>query len=94
MKISKNSYGQYSSNNYSAHTIVISIDDLDLYFSYNTVIAFRYQGRLTVIKNQWGSTTGKHLNWINPDKSIRVDPEVFNQELNKIYVLRDIQIGD
>lgn len=74
------SYGRYSSDNYGAHTLCVSIMGVDIYFSYKTPIAFRAPGcGLVVHQNDWGATTGKHLNFINPDKKIRVNDERFNQ---------------
>jgi len=32
-------------------------------------------------KNEWGTTTGKHLNWIQPDKKKRVT----GKEFDRIY---------
>lgn len=43
-----------------------------VYFSYETPIAVRIDGKLTISENNWGPTTGKHLNSICTDKSIRV----------------------
>jgi hypothetical protein len=38
---------------------------IDIYFSYHTAVAFRINGTLAVIRNYWGTTIGKHLNWID-----------------------------
>ena len=62
----------------------VDIGPLTLYFSYSTVIAYRYNGKLIICKNQWGTTTGRHLNTINTDKSIRVDLEVLEKELSDL----------
>jgi hypothetical protein len=78
------SYGQYSSDNYGAHTLRVELPGITLYFSYHTVIAFR--GRtygLRVSENLWGPTTGKHLNWISDDKSRRVSREEFERSLKE-----------
>ena len=84
-RITKRNYGNYSSSNYGAHTQQFSIGSLDIFYSYNTVVAFRdgYDG-LVISKNYWGSTTGKHLNWINSNKKIRVDSETFDQKLSQV----------
>ncbi len=58
-------YGQYSSGNYGAHTLLVTVGGLDVYFSYRTPVAFRARGRLVVSENRWGPTMGKHLNWID-----------------------------
>ena len=80
-------YGNYSSNNYGKHSLQISFDKLDLYYSYDTIIAFRtIETGLVICKNEWWTTTGKHLNWINPDKKIRIDREKFIEQLSKTLV--------
>lgn len=44
----------------------IEIAGQELYFSYDTLIAFRGEnGRIIVRRNDWGPTTGKHLNSID-----------------------------
>ena len=83
------SYGSYSSNNYGVNCLAFQNKNGIFYFSYSTLIAFKsYKtGNLYIIKNYWGTTTGKHLNWINPDKSIRLDEKEFNKALKKEGVL-------
>ena len=84
-KITKRNYGNYSSDNYGAHSINITVGSLDLYFSYDTIVAFRDGfDELVIIKNCWGPTTGKHLNWINSNKKIRVDSAIFDQKLAQV----------
>jgi len=81
------SYGDYVSNNYGMNAIVVSFEALDLYFSYKTVVAFRYEGKLTVCENTWGTTTGKHLNWIDGgNKKSRLSYEDFQAELGKVQL--------
>lgn len=81
-----NSYGNYSSSNYGAHCLRVSFSGLDIYYSYNTVIAFRtLKTGLIVSSNQWGITTGKHLNAIDGgDKKSRYDRETFEAKLNEV----------
>jgi len=76
-------YGNYSSGNYGAHALVFSVGAIDVYFSYKTPVAFRYDGRLVVRQNEWGPTTGKHLNAIHPDKKRRVDGVTFERMLSE-----------
>jgi len=79
-------YGNYSSQNYGAHAIVFTDPNGDLfYFSYKTLVAFSHNGKLTIRENAWGPTTGKHLNAINPDHSIRVSEEEFNRIYNETF---------
>lgn len=60
------SYGEYQSTGYGAHCLMFSLANMDFYFSYSTVVAFRAPGAgLVVIRNYWGPTTGKHLKWID-----------------------------
>ena len=78
-------YGDYSSSNYGAHSLKVSFDNLDLYYSYETVIAFNFNHNLVVSENCWGSTTGKHLNWIDGgDKKNRTPREKFENELKEV----------
>lgn len=75
------SYGQYSSDNYGAHTLRVEIGDVTLYFSYKTLVAFRAPGKgLVVSENVWGPTTGKHLNWIGGSKKDRLSRTEFESQ--------------
>lgn len=63
---------------------MVEVGNLDLYFSYETVVAFRSpKTGLVISENVWSSTTGKHLNWINPDKDRRVKHEEFEKLLKE-----------
>jgi hypothetical protein len=60
----------------------VTIDDLTIWFSYATPIAFHQAGMgFTIRENDWGVTTGKHLNYIRSDKSIRISGERFEERL-------------
>lgn len=73
------SYGQYSNGNYGAHTLCVDFENFRLYFSYETIVAFYdVVTGLVCCENVWGTTTGKHLNWIQPDKKKRVKSEQFD----------------
>ena len=76
------SYGNYSSNNYGVNTLQFIMPGITLYFSYQTVVAYwtPKDGRV-VTENMWGPTTGKHLNWIEPDHSVRLPREAFEAKL-------------
>lgn len=76
-------YGNYSSSNYGAHALVFTTSDIDVYFSYKTPVAFRTTSTgLIVRENDWGPTTGKHLNAIDGgDKKTRVPGAVFEEAL-------------
>lgn len=74
------SYGNYSSDNYGAHSLRVSVGGVDVWFSYSTPVAFRTNGKQVVRQNDWGSTTGKHLNWIDGgDKASRVPAAEFER---------------
>ncbi len=65
-------------NNKSPNTQCVTMFGVDVYFSYKTPIAFRVGGRLIVRDNEWGPTTGKHLNLIDGgNKANRVTGEKF-----------------
>lgn len=92
-QIKKWNYGEYASSNYGAHCIAVTIGTLDLYFSYDTVVAFQEDGQgFRISENDWGSTTGKHLNWINPNKKLRLDYKAFNKELADLLKRHDLII--
>ena len=73
------SYYPYSSGNYGANSLLVSFETIDLYYSYETMVAFRTQKTgLVVRKNNWSSTTGKHLNVIDGGKKNgRIDGDKF-----------------
>lgn len=62
----------------------LEVGGLTIYFSYQTVIAFKVFGNLYISENKWGSTTGKHLNSINSDKNIRISHSELMQKLNNL----------
>ena len=59
----------------------VKVNGVTFYLSYETVVAVSYGLGLKVIKNYWGPTTGKHLNWISSDHSIRLDDADFQKEV-------------
>ena len=80
------SYGNYSSNNYGVNALVFTdINRIKYYFSYETLVAFEHPtSELVIRENIWGNTTGKHLNWIDADKSKRVNTKTFNEKLDEL----------
>ena len=59
-------YANYTGKNYGINALCFTAGDLDVYFSYKTPVAFRAPGfGLVVRENEWGPTTGKHLNAID-----------------------------
>ena len=77
------SYGDYNSDNYGAHTIQLILPGLTLFYSYKTIVAYadRMDGRV-VCENRWSTTTGKHLNMIDGgNKKSRKDGATFDAML-------------
>ena len=86
-------YGQYSSENYGAHTLKVTVGHTTVWFSYVTPVAFEVEGVKVVRENSWGPTTGKHLKWIDGgNKSARVPSDVF-EELYEKMVLHPVGVG-
>ena len=78
-------YGEYSSGNYGVHSLCFNdANGNRFWFSYETLVAFMIKGEFHIIKNYWGTTTGKHLNWIDDDHSIREDWDTFNANLARL----------
>lgn len=90
-QIKKWNYGNYS-NNYGAHCIAIDVGSLTLYFSYDTVVAFTDDSGLVISENNWGSTTGKHLNAISENKKLRIPRADFEAKLNEVLKKHDLSI--
>lgn len=86
LDITIKNYGRYRSENYGAHTKLVIVGNKSLWFSYDTLVAFSAGGEFHIIKNYWGNTTGKHLNWINPDKSIREDEKTFHYNAERLVM--------
>ncbi len=67
------------------HSIQFTKSNLDmyeatiLYFSYETLVGFTKNGETYCIENNWGTTTGKHLNYIQNDKKKRFCADEFEK---------------
>jgi len=74
-------YRNYSSSNYGAHCLKVETPGLTVWFSYQTPVAFETPSKPRVVRrNDWGPTTGKHLNAIDGgDKKSRVDGQTFER---------------
>tara|TARA_B100001250_G_C19760242_1_gene772077 strand:+ start:110 stop:460 length:351 start_codon:yes stop_codon:yes gene_type:complete len=98
-KVKFENYGNYSSDNYGSHSLKFTDPtNRQFWFSYKTLIAFYAPDKsglwsTYVIQNQWSTTTGKHLNWIDAgNKKERLTPEdfenkyleCFNQSLKEV----------
>lgn len=67
------------SKNTSAGRIV-----LQLFFSYETLVGIVVLGRVYVRQNDWGPTTGKFLNFLEPNAKKRISGTEFNKLADKI----------
>jgi hypothetical protein len=72
----------------------VNIGNLTLYFSYKTVVAFSDGYNKTVVsENNWGPTTGKHLNAIdNGRKDQRLKRADFEAALEEVLKKHDLTI--
>jgi hypothetical protein len=59
----------------------------DFYFSYRTLVAFQPRnGQMFVHANDWGVTTGKHLNWIDGgSKKERLNDADFKAKYEELF---------
>lgn len=79
-------YGQYSSDNYGAHTLRVDVGPLTVWFSYRTPVAFRAPGVGKVVRqNEWGPTTGKHLKWIDGETSKTANNRVTGERFSQLW---------
>lgn len=70
-----------SNRNYGLNSVCVELGIIDLYFSYSTVVAFRSPDTgLVISENDWGPTTGKHLNALG-SKDVRISRAEFEQQL-------------
>lgn len=66
---------------------IVRLSGVTLAYSYETIVGFQTPGHLwTVIENQWGPTTGKHLNWLDDDKTNRIPPDEFKARLRAALI--------
>jgi len=69
------------------HAAEVTIGKLTIWFSYQTAIAFQAPGGPIVVSgNLWGTTTGKHLNALQPDKKKRIAREAFEVQLQALLM--------
>lgn len=60
----------------------ITINNVQAWFSYETLIAFEGEETIFVRENIWGNTTGKHINHIKHSYNYtQLNKEDFNAEL-------------
>ena len=90
-KINLSNYGEYSSDNYGSSRL-IKLGSLELYFSYQTIIAIKDNktNEFIISENKWNYTTGRHLNFISRDKSIRLNRKEFEKRAKEILKRYDL----
>ena len=82
-------YGCYDNSNYGVHTLCFQDSYGDrFWYSYKTLVAYQIGGEFHITKNYWGTTTGKHLNWIDDNKDIREDAETFKANYERLIAER------
>jgi len=69
----------------------IEYKGLNLYFSYNTLVAYFGLKGWTVCKNVWSNTTARHLYKINPNKTIRIEHNDFMKKAEKDLDLKPLE---
>jgi len=59
-------------------SLCVDLGFLKVWFSYQTIVAFQPKGYPVIVrKNEWGPTTGRHLNNIPHDARDRLDGPIF-----------------
>lgn len=73
----------YCNNTTAVNALVFDMGAIRVWFSYRTPVAFQVDHESPVVRqNEWGPTTGKHLNAIDDgDKANRIDREAFQKAL-------------
>jgi hypothetical protein len=85
MSINIFNYVKNTGKNYGCNSLCIEFPNLSVYFSYNTIIAFKTDNKLIVCENVFSTTTGKHLNIIDGgQKESRLKHDNFKNRLNDI----------
>ncbi len=75
-------WSTYCPNTTAANAMAFDLGDIIIFYSYETVVAFLNSSGLTVQENNWGATTGKHLNAIdNGNKKDRIPSAEFETAL-------------
>ena len=76
-------FESYSENTDNWNCLKLYLQNVTLWNSNHTPVAFRKSGSpLVVRENDWNTTTGKHLNWIDGgNKSARINGAEFERQL-------------
>lgn len=63
----------------------VNLGEVTLWFSYQTCIAFQVPNHLPRVReNDWGPTTGKHLNMIDNSPATRTPGPEFEEQLAEV----------
>jgi hypothetical protein len=66
---------------------IVTVGEWSFAFSYRTLVAFLSPTEgWRVCENVWSTTTGKHLNYLDPDKGSRIPFEEFSELVSRIEV--------
>ncbi len=67
---------------------IVHLSKRSIAFSYKTIIGVTGTDnyKWTLCENEWGPTTGKHLNFLNEDKSTRLPSDQFEELLEELGV--------
>lgn len=80
-------FESYSENTENLNCLKFYLPNITIWYSYHTPVAFKRDGKLVVRKNNWGTTTGKHLNWIDGgNKKARINSDEFEKLLQEALV--------
>jgi len=82
--------GNYNENS-ASNANYIEIWGVRFFYSYDTCVAVDYGRGLKICKNIWSNTTGKHLNWIDRDHSIRITEGEWHKEIKKALAWAGIE---
>jgi len=76
----------YCDNTTAINALCFTYGNTTIYYSYQTPVAFEVDGVLTVRVNEWGNTTGKHINAIDGgnNKGARIMGAEFESRLQWI----------
>ena len=87
-KIERFNFNQNTARNANGYVLMNGESSLRVHYSYNTIVACLgfIKGRYVelISQNEWGSTTGKHLNWIDRDKTKRIDHNEFMKQYREL----------
>jgi hypothetical protein len=80
----------YCEGTTGSNALAVQTGNLTLYYSYQTVIAFRSPEKgLVVSENVWSRTTGKHLNAISGD---RIEYSEFHKQLSEVLKFHGLEV--